>query len=210
MRSFARYFSEPNRSDILAAAENLGVLAAMDMLIRVGIVSLNLLKETPNGLPETYYLSCISASLNREEAEALARRIDASSECREALLSGPRYKSITYLLEQEDLSPSEVVSTLEGIPVEGLEVQLRIAPPNIQGRWIREYLARYRYIKPDLTGNDLIAVGVKQGPELGLMLNELRDARLDGKVTSAEEELEFVRLRVRDGTPFISTREPTV
>lgn len=53
--------------------------------------------------------------------------------------------------------------------------------------------------KPVLSGADLISSGVEPGPVVGHILRELKKARLDGKVTSREEEFEFVnQLLLRD------------
>lgn len=49
--------------------------------------------------------------------------------------------------------------------------------------------------EPWLTARDLIAGGVAQGPELGVVLRELEDAQLRGELVSAEAAREWLRLR---------------
>ena len=44
-----------------------------------------------------------------------------------------------------------------------------------------------------LDGNDLIALGVPEGPRVGELLNALLDARLDGLVSTREEEETYVK-----------------
>jgi poly(A) polymerase len=46
---------------------------------------------------------------------------------------------------------------------------------------------------PLLTGDDLIALGVKPGPALGALLAELRERQLQGELASHAEALEWVR-----------------
>jgi tRNA nucleotidyltransferase (CCA-adding enzyme) len=55
-----------------------------------------------------------------------------------------------------------------------------------------------RYVKPALGGDDLIAMGVPPGPRVKKILQRLREARLDGKVTSKKEEEEMVRRLVNN------------
>ena len=55
-----------------------------------------------------------------------------------------------------------------------------------------DYLDRLRLVRPALTGDDLIALGVPRGPEVGRVLGALRDALLDGLVADREGEEAFV------------------
>lgn len=52
--------------------------------------------------------------------------------------------------------------------------------------------------RPLITGDDLIAEGITQGPHFKVLLDEARDAQLDGEINSKEEALELVRRRLRD------------
>ena len=50
------------------------------------------------------------------------------------------------------------------------------------------FLDKLRYVKSALTGNDLQQMGIAPGPKMKEILQRLHDARLDGKVTSKQEE----------------------
>ncbi len=194
---FKKILLEPKRADILAMAETLGIIAAIDLSIHIGYVSLELLRNSPDNLPITYYLACISASLNRQESEILARCIDAQHQWREALVSCPRYRAVAPLLEQQNLYPSEVVAILEDIPQEGLAVQLRILPPTLKKMHIHNYLTKYKNIIPEVNGHDLIELGFKEGAIIGQVLGEIKRAKLDGHVRSKNEEIQFAQERLR-------------
>ncbi len=62
---------------------------------------------------------------------------------------------------------------------------------------VAEALSRYtrelRFVRPELSGADLMAMGAAEGPELGKILDSLRDGRLDGKLRNAEEERALAR-----------------
>ena len=47
-----------------------------------------------------------------------------------------------------------------------------------------DYLSRLADVRPELTGKDLINLGVPRGPKIGHVLNRLLDARLDGLAAS--------------------------
>ena len=58
------------------------------------------------------------------------------------------------------------------------------------------YLNELRHIKPMLSGNDLIALGVPQGPRIGKLLHNLLEARLDQKVETRQDEKDFIQARL--------------
>lgn len=55
------------------------------------------------------------------------------------------------------------------------------------------FAARARGVRPDLGGDEVIALGVPPGPEVARVLEALRDARLDGAVAGRHGEASFVR-----------------
>ena len=55
------------------------------------------------------------------------------------------------------------------------------------------YLLAWRRVKPELTGDDLLALGLTQGAVLGETLRRLRSERLDGRIVTREDEIAFVR-----------------
>lgn len=63
---------------------------------------------------------------------------------------------------------------------------------------IRRYLRELQWVELEVTGEDLLELGVAQGPELGELLGRLLAARLDGAVSGREEELGLVRRWVQE------------
>ncbi len=58
---------------------------------------------------------------------------------------------------------------------------------------LSNYLTRLQFIEIEISGHDLIAVGLKPSPEFKKILDQVRAARLDGLVNNRKEELELVR-----------------
>ena len=50
------------------------------------------------------------------------------------------------------------------------------------------YQTEWRLVEPETTGDDLKAMGLRPSPLFGQLLGVLREARLDGKVSTREEE----------------------
>jgi tRNA nucleotidyltransferase (CCA-adding enzyme) len=56
-------------------------------------------------------------------------------------------------------------------------------------RWLDAYLTEWRNVGLEITGEDLIAAGVAQGPELGRGLRVALARKLDGEIAGREAEL---------------------
>ncbi len=64
---------------------------------------------------------------------------------------------------------------------------------------VRLYLLRLRHVSTSLSGGDIVAMGVPEGPRVGEVLRELLEARLDGTVESEGEERELAARRAHGG-----------
>lgn len=190
-----KILSDPHRADILAAAEDLDVLAGIDISFRVSRSALETMRANPNR-DVLFYLALATASLTEGEARSLVSRLEPPQEWRDIILSSPRYRGMSSILKNPNLSPSEVVSVLGEFPLPLLEAQRELTVSRYQIARLDQYLQTLRHVRPEITGDDLLEAGVPQGPAIGIMLAEVLDARMDGLVTTKEEELEFVGRRL--------------
>lgn len=101
-------------------------------------------------------------------------------------------------LSAPDVRPSRVVELLSPRPVEAVESFALIAPVRAARR-VRRYLDEWRFVRPRLDGSDLQRLGIERGPAVGSMLNALLAARLDGRVTTSEDEVGLVRELAEQG-----------
>ncbi len=75
-------------------------------------------------------------------------------------------------------------------------------------RRLLHYQTEWRLVKTELRGNDLKAMGLKPSPLFGQLLNALRDARLDGKVSTREDEEALVeKLLAAENENVIKSQE---
>ncbi len=87
------------------------------------------------------------------------------------------------------LKNSEIFSLVQDVEPPAVQVNWLYPNPLAVRRSLRLYLRKLMHIKTSVTGNDLVQWGLKQGPGVGMVLNKLLAARLDGEVkTRAEEE----------------------
>ena len=190
-----KVLNDPLGADILAAAEEHDVLAGIDISFRVSRAALETMRKNP-GRDSLFYLALATASLTENEALSLVNRLEPPQEWREIILSSPRYRGMSSILKNDNLSPSEVVSVLGEFPLALLEAQRALTGSTYQRERLDQYLGILRHVKPEITGEDLLEAGVPQGPEIGIMLDEVLRARMDGMVSTKAEELEFVGRRM--------------
>ncbi|HKJ87454.1 MAG TPA: polya polymerase, partial [Gammaproteobacteria bacterium] len=88
---------------------------------------------------------------------------------------------------------AEVFDRLEPLDLEGLLALMAASGHGGIREAISHYIQHLRGTRCDLTGDELIDLGVPQGPEVGRWLEVLTRARVRGEVGSAEEERALIR-----------------
>lgn len=201
-----KMLAEPGRADMLRRAEALGVLGAISSSLRVseaGLKAMERFRDSGKPVDELIYVACLTASLTEAEANALIERLEPDRDWQDVIRGAAAFRDIAAVLESPALLPSEVVDLLRPVPVPVIEYQRVAGPKTRQRNHIESYLRRHREIRVELTGDDLAELGVPRGPIMGRLLDELKTARLDGKVASRDQEAEYVRRRL----PVLLSRE---
>lgn len=185
---------EPERA--LLRAQALGALAAIHSALTFddGLAEAFALARR-QALPERplVYLALLARRWSEGDAAAVARRLALSKRQRQASEAMPQLRSLAGQLTAAGLRPSQVVETLSPFPTASLWA-FALAADDLLARWrARLYLKEWRYVKPTLDGQALLALGVPAGPQLGEVLRRLRAAKLDGQVHSRDEEIAFVK-----------------
>ena len=124
---------------------------------------------------------------------AYADRFDLTHRERRAAAALPATRRALTRLAGSHASNSAVVAALEHLPVACLIAWVCVTPESERGRLAGEYLKRLRHVRPLLTANDLLALGVPPGPLFGEVLRRLRSARLDNPWLTLDAEQALVQ-----------------
>jgi tRNA nucleotidyltransferase (CCA-adding enzyme) len=89
--------------------------------------------------------------------------------------------------------PSEAVALASGHG--GIELVLARA---LGAEWLDRYVSEWRAVELEITGEDLLRAGVTEGPAVGRGLDEALRRKLDGEVSSRDEELHAALQGARD------------
>ncbi len=197
-RELELMFQEPSPNHALSRCGELGVLRA----IHPGLGDGSWVKELAGrGVEITpmEYLAALSYPLAAEEGEAFIHRLHMSSKWAEAVkdtialrLGNEGWPSDDLSKGLTDITPGQLCRLLDRFSPGSVRVNALLSE-SPEHRWaLNCYLTELRYVKPFLNGRDLIALGVDRGPAVGELLAELRNARLDGRVSNRDQEIDWV------------------
>jgi len=138
------------------------------------------------------YLALMTYRFSSQDLENLVERLKISSE--DAALS----RQVNRLLfSTSDLVKARRPSAIYRLLEHYSEPAIFVLWVATDSELVREHLELYHrelhFIVPEIDGEHLKVMGLKPSPLFGHILSALRDARLDGEVSSLEEEEVFVK-----------------
>ena len=190
-----RIFREQRAGAIIEMAGRLGVLAAIQPGLRAEPVTLRAIESDPQSHSRRaeLLLGSMVQSVADCDADAVIERLNLNADWARLVRDMATVRTRLPELEDKKVTRSRVYGLLHGLHPNAVEsCAMSATDPTVAG-WLRLYLDELRYVRPLLNGDDLMALGVPEGPAVGLMLTELLDARLDGHVATVEDEEGVVR-----------------
>jgi tRNA nucleotidyltransferase (CCA-adding enzyme) len=202
---------EPESSKALELVDSLGLLSSIhpDMKltpsIKILIRQVDRVRDwfhltfskdvTPFWL--VYFLA-LTEPLSQEELVKLCQDLDSNR--KEANILIAERPKLNWILSRnrrrpqgKELKPSEVDNLLSPLSWPAILFLMAKSSGEDLDKAGAAYLVFYRRISPVCDGSDLLALGLKPGPTLQKAISALRLARLDGEVSTIEEEKAFAR-----------------
>ena len=159
------------------------------------LAALRRAERTTHADKHLIYLCLLSHSLSQSERQSLISRLALPSDQAEAINDTRSIASMTAELEQQ-LSLSEIYLRLREFSEAAILACVLINNDSAPSRSLTLFLDELRHIKTTLNGNDLAALGVPQGPQIGVLLHELLVARIDNEVKTRQDEIDFIQARL--------------
>lgn len=144
---------------------------------------------------EFIYLMVILWNLNIAEREELLQRICAPANIKRELIENTISAQKTLeLFTPEDSQEFNVkiYNLLKPLNIEAV-ILMMIYAKEWQKKAIFNYLTRLKDIKPLITGEDLKKLGIQPGPVYRKILESILREKLQGRLLSKEEEIEFAK-----------------
>ncbi len=139
------------------------------------------------------YLLCLTDSLTREALKRLSRWLSLGGKKR--LLAIEKRDELIGLgktPEKWTQDRVKIYEVLSAYPVE-LLLYFAVKVGGTVEQAVKLYIEELRDIKPLISGTELKALGVKEGPAVGRILDTILKEKLKGRLKSPEEELEFAK-----------------
>jgi tRNA nucleotidyltransferase (CCA-adding enzyme) len=146
----------------------------------------------PGPPPAELYLALLAYRLSNEEAEEFLQKFRLRKLHAKALRDSHSLKAEIEALAEADIAPSHIYRLLHGYSQQALTAAYLANDSPTAKQKIQLFLTSLRQVKPSLTGKDLQKMGIPPGPRMKEVLQQLLEARLDGKIKDKKGEVEFV------------------
>jgi tRNA nucleotidyltransferase (CCA-adding enzyme) len=189
---------EERPEKILRCAEELGVLARIHPSLKGNGWLAERFEQArkmshPDLPPVGLCLALLAYPLSPEEVEKMISYLRLPRLLAQTLRDTARLKAEVRVLSGPGLKPTSVYSLLRGYSLTAISVVSLASDSVVARQHIQLYLSKLRYIRPSLTGDDLLGMGIPPGPRIKEVLQRLHEARLDGLITNRQAEEEAVR-----------------
>lgn len=144
------------------------------------------------------FLTALIAPLPEKNILEICQKFSIPESSRTNIIQGKRNEAdtITALFQNGNMDGSGLHRLLSTLAKEYLiYIVSKIIDEKLEENIIL-YLSELSEVKIRLSGDDLIALGIKEGKEIGNILSLLKDERLNGRIDSREGELAFVKNRL--------------
>ena len=153
---------------------------------------LPLLKGKPVDEP-LVYLAALSYGLNHVRRFGFIYRLNMPSCWERVVTDAVTMRCHELALQRRNMPPTELCRLLDPLSPVSLQAGVLLANEGPVKENLERYVNELRDVKPLLNGDDLLLLGVPEGPLVGEALSMLRQARLEGRATTRRDEVALVR-----------------
>jgi tRNA nucleotidyltransferase (CCA-adding enzyme) len=196
-------FQEPFPEKAMQRLECLGVLKKISAGLKFDTAAAKMFKKTRvlkklmvlyGANPEIISLMVLFGSITPAAAGEAVLKLKLSNEQSKAIVQAKELQIFS------KKGPVKTGKTRSGIyflfkkyGTEALLYLMLLQKDKKQAAKIRLFLDELRHVKIEITGRDLLEMGVKEGPKYAEILDKLMEAKLDGKAKTKEEQKILVK-----------------
>ena len=160
--------------------------------------ALRLAEESNHADKPSIYISILSHRMDVQERASFIERLRLTSRWAQVVEDTGRAQAGVRdtLSIAGDAGRSDIYLRLRGLDEAAILGCALFAEGSREAQRLMLYLNELRHIKPILNGNDLLDLGVPQGPLVGELLHELLVARLDEQIETRQDEVNLILARL--------------
>ena len=137
-------------------------------------------------------LVAICWDLLNTDLELLITRLSMSRIWADVVRDTVRLRSLESKLSSENIPCSLIYGLLDSMSYSVLRTAKILTDNSVFAARLGLFTDTLRGVAPFLSGDDLISLGVPEGPTIGRILGLLREQKLDGEITTEIDERNFV------------------
>ena len=154
-------------------------------------------QQAKQGNLSLLYLCLLVYSLEDKEITQFTSFLNFPKNAEKAMVHTLQLKAKLPQLVYPSLKHSDIFELLDGYVLAAIQANMIAAESKTTAENLELYLNKLRSIKTLLSGNDLINMGVRPGPQFTVVFKELHRAKLNGEVSTRKDE-ENLALRLLD------------
>ena len=195
---FQRVLSEGRAVGALEILHWVGALQVLHHAARLDHLTLDALQRALRTKYEdmpSVLLSVLTYRMSPDDKREFAERLALDTRSAKVILDTDRLRRLMKVVSP-DITRSETYFLLEDYEeaaILGCSLQEADRPTS---QLLRLHLDELRHVHPALNGDDLLALGILQGPRIGELLHKLLVGRLDRTIETRQDEIDFVRARL--------------
>jgi tRNA nucleotidyltransferase (CCA-adding enzyme) len=190
---------EEKPEKVLLRAGQMGILSWINPALKIDVAMAHKMAKARGRLQpycpsKELYLAFLIYHLNPEELEQVAGYLKLPKATTRTLQDTIQLKSEIHSLAGPELALSRVYHCLHKYSQTAILANLMTSDSRPVCQHIENYLEDMWHVQPVLTGDDLVEMGIPSGPQIKKLLDIIREARLDGKVKTREDEEDLVKI----------------
>jgi len=195
-----RVFKESKVAEILETADRLGVFPAVHPALKVESSLIERVRRSPVGQDDEGVLALLAALIYRSDDRQIAglvARLNLEGRWARVTgdvgLLGEAHKKLKHTKKR----PSQTVKILWNLDIAVVKGWALATDDPLVRETLELYTSELRHVRPVLSGSDIMALGVPEGPAVGELLERLLAARLDGLLSTRRDEENMVARSLR-------------
>tara|TARA_Y100001001_G_scaffold133205_1_gene133325 strand:- start:173 stop:838 length:666 start_codon:yes stop_codon:yes gene_type:complete len=193
-REIDRIFLEPKVLEIISRSRDLGLMRAVQESWMTSDFPFNGLEELKARIHEDPMsgLVAICWDLDYSEGELLINRLNMPKAWSDLVRDTATLRSIEPELGSENILLSKIHSLLESIAYTVIKTGEILTVNQVVESRLSLFTTTLMGVSPILNGDELIAMGVPEGPLIGDILRLLKERKLDGGIIDELDERNFI------------------
>lgn len=155
--------------------------------------------EPPSEDRSLVAISVMALGGTESDITSLAIRLNLGSRWRTVIQDAVRLNGVVGSLARSQPANSELYEKLAIYDGTAIRSVMLASEDEVAAEMLALFLNELSQVETDLRGEDILAMGVEQGPAVGELLRRLKAARLDGAATDRAGEERFIQELIERG-----------